>query len=81
MTTSDPRRGGEDDVDRDADTALARPIGGAPDPDAPDTNSTTGATPSGEFVGRAAGQDAGYAGETGAERRAAAEGVDPLGRS
>jgi len=31
---------------------------------------TTGTGPSEEFVGRVSGQDVGYAGETGAERRA-----------
>lgn len=36
----------------------------------PDGGSTTGTDESQEFVGRAAGQDAGYAGETGAEARA-----------
>ena len=39
----------------------------------PDQGSTTGTTPDGEYVGRVAGQDVGYAGETGAERRAEAE--------
>ncbi|MHA6782854.1 hypothetical protein ACVGOW_17935 [Pseudonocardia saturnea] len=32
--------------------------------------STTGVDETGEFVGRVAGDDAGFAGETGAERRA-----------
>jgi hypothetical protein len=61
----------EDDVDRDEGEALSRATGGVPDPEAPDQASTTGTTPSGEFVGRVAGDDVGYAGETGAERRAA----------
>ena len=39
----------------------------------PDASSTTGTGESGEFVGRVAGQDVGYAEETGAERRAAAQ--------
>ena len=39
---------------------------GRPDPGLPDT----GLPDSGEYVGRVAGQDIGYAGETGAERRA-----------
>lgn len=60
----------EDDVARDEAEALDRATGGVPDRDAVDQGSTTGATPSGEFVGRVAGQDVGYAGETGAERRA-----------
>jgi hypothetical protein len=41
-----------------------------PDPDAPDQASTTGTTPSETYVGRVAGQDEGYAGQTGAEARA-----------
>lgn len=67
----DPRPG-EDDVDRDDAQALSRATGGGPD-DAPDAQTTTGSGESGTFVGRVAGQDVGYAGETGAERRAAAE--------
>jgi hypothetical protein len=73
----DPRPG-EDDVDRDDAQALSRATGGRPgsDPDAdpaadPDAGATTGTGESGTFVGRVAGQDVGYAGETGAERRAA----------
>lgn len=61
----------ESDVDRDEKEALSRATGGVADPDAADQGSTTGSTPSGEFVGRVAGDDVGYAGETGAERRAA----------
>ena len=40
------------------------------DPTKPDQASTTGTTPDAEYVGRIAGDDLGYAGETGAERRA-----------
>lgn len=47
----------------------ARPAG-VPDPAKPDQGSTTGTTPDDEYVGRVAGQDVGYAGETGAEARA-----------
>ena len=69
----DPRPG-EDDVDRDDHEALSRATGGVPadedDIDAPDRGSTTGTTPDDTFVGRVGGQDVGYAGETGAERRA-----------
>ena len=72
----DDTRPGEDDVDRDDRQALSRATGGVPDPDAPDQGSTTGTTPSGEFVGRVAGQDVGYAGEQGADRRAAEDGYD-----
>ena len=70
----DPRPG-EDDVDRDDAEALTRATGGG-ESDAPDANSTTGTGESEEFVGRVAGQDVGYAGETGAERRAAAKQED-----
>jgi hypothetical protein len=68
---SDPRPG-EDDVDRDDAQALSRATGGG-ETDEPDAGSTTGTGESETFVGRVAGQDVGYAGETGAERRAAAE--------
>ncbi|HEU5034077.1 MAG TPA: hypothetical protein VFT62_04870 [Mycobacteriales bacterium] len=61
----------ESDVDRDDAQALTRAMGGEEQPDMPDSNSTTGSTPNDEYVGRDAGQDTGYAGETGAERRAA----------
>jgi hypothetical protein len=67
----DPRPA-EEDVDPDDAQALSRATGGG-DSDDPDAASTTGTGQSGEFVGRVSGQDVGYAGETGAERRAAAE--------
>ena len=67
----DPRPG-EDDVDRDGAQALTRAIGGG-ESDEPDASSTMGTGDSAEFVGRVAGQDVGYAEETGAERRAAAQ--------
>jgi hypothetical protein len=60
----------QDDVNQDEGQALSRATGGVEDPSAPDQGSTTGTTPSEEFVGRASGEDVGYAGETGAERRA-----------
>ena len=62
-----------EEVNEDDAQALSRETGGVPDPDEPDQGSTTGTTPSEEFVGQATGQDVGYAGETGAERRAAVE--------
>ena len=43
---------------------------GSSEPDAP---ATTGTDENDEFVGRVAGQDAGYSGETGAEARAEKE--------
>ena len=64
----------ESDVQKDPAAARAREEGGVADETQPDQGSTTGTTPSGSFVGRTAGQDTGYEGETGAERRAAAEG-------
>ena len=70
---TDPRPG-EDDVDRDDAEALTRATGGGSDE--PDASSTTGTGDSGEFVGRVSGQDVGYAGETGAERRAAVDQED-----
>jgi hypothetical protein len=62
----------EDDVDRDEARVDSRDTGGIPDPSKPDQGSTTGTTPDGEYVGRVAGADIGYAEETGAERRAEA---------
>ncbi len=69
---ADPRPG-EADVDRDDTQALSRATGGG-DSVAPDAAGTTGTGDSDAFVGRVSGQDVGYAGETGAERRAAEEG-------
>ena len=68
---ADPRPG-EGDVDRDDAEALSRATGGG-ESDEPDASSTTGTGQSAGFVGRVAGQDVGYAEETGAERRAAAQ--------
>lgn len=59
----------EPDVEEDAARADARETGGVPDPGKPDQGSTTGTTPDDEYVGRVAGDDPGYAEETGAERR------------
>jgi hypothetical protein len=62
----------EDDVDTDEKLANARPTGGDPG-DGGDSATTTGTGESEEFVGRVAGQDEGYAGETGAEARSEAK--------
>ena len=70
MSTEPDPRPGEDDVGRDDAQALSRATGGGPS-DEPDAESTTGTGESDEFVGRVAGQDVGYAEETGAERRQA----------
>lgn len=77
-TSTDTRdtRPGEDDVDQDALSALSRATGGGESTEG-DAASTTGTGPSDVFVGRVAGQDVGYAGETGAERRAAAGETGP----
>ena len=68
----DPRPS-EEDVDPDDAQALSRATGGAAS-DAPDAASTTGTGESDTFAGRVAGQDVGYAEETGAERRQAEQG-------
>lgn len=60
----------EPDVDTDEERVDSRATGGVADRDKPDQGSTTGTTPDDEYVGRVAGQDVGYAEETGAERRA-----------
>jgi hypothetical protein len=73
MSIDKDRDTGETDVSDDDHQAQSRGTGGVPDADAPDQGSTTGTTPNEEFVGRVAGQDIGYAGETGAERRAAVD--------
>jgi hypothetical protein len=58
----------------DSQQARSRETGGVPNDEMPDQGSTTGTTPSEEFVGRVAGEDVGYEEETGAERRAREEG-------
>ena len=60
----------EEDVRPDDKQALSRATGGVDNPDMPDQGSATGTTPSGEFVGRVAGQDVGYAEEQGSDRLA-----------
>jgi hypothetical protein len=69
----------EPDVAADPNVTRSRETGGM-DPDhrtrpvdergGPDAPSTTGTAENETFVGRVAGQDAGYTGETGAEARA-----------
>lgn len=59
----------EQDVPTDDKVAGSRETGGVADPSAPDQHSTTGTTPNETYVGRVAGADTGYEGETGAERR------------
>lgn len=64
---------GEDDVADDSHVAGSRAVGGADQPDADDAASTTATSDTDEYVGRVAGDDVGYAGETGAEARAEAD--------
>jgi hypothetical protein len=59
----------EQDVQQDPATAGARDEGGDAGVPGGDRQSTTGATPNEDFVGRVAGDDS-YAEETGAEARA-----------
>lgn len=65
--------GTEADVDNDDKLAESRETGGVKHDDDPNEASTTSTTPDGEYVGRIAGDDVGYAGETGAEARSEAE--------
>lgn len=63
----------ESDVSDDVHTATTRVYGGVdeyPEHNSGDAESTTGPGKNGLFVGRTAGQDIGYAGQTGAEARA-----------
>jgi hypothetical protein len=62
----------ETDVPDDDAVAGSRDTGGL-DVTMPDQGSTTGISESGEYVGRIAGDDPGDIGESGAERRAAAD--------
>jgi hypothetical protein len=65
---------GESDVAADPQVATSRATGGDNgDANAPDEASTTGTSNTPEYVGRVAGDDVGYAGETGAERRSEAK--------
>jgi hypothetical protein len=64
---------GETDVAHDPNVATSRDTGGIADEQQVDQASTTGTTPTPEYVGRIAGDDVGYAEETGAERRAQAD--------
>ncbi|MGN6472542.1 MAG: hypothetical protein ACTHK4_02695 [Mycobacteriales bacterium] len=69
-------RGDADERPLLREQAGSRETGGVPNDEAPDQGSTTGTTPSEEFVGRVAGQDVGYEEETGAERRMREESGD-----
>jgi len=72
----------EPDVEADPNLARTRETGGAStghpaDPTEGDAPGTTGTGEAEEFVGRVAGRDLGYAGQTGAEARAEAGEVNP----
>jgi hypothetical protein len=62
--------GGEADVEHDPAEVNTRPTGGEHPPASPDAHSTTGPSANDTFVGRVSGEEAGFADETGAERRA-----------
>lgn len=70
MQTNEPSDKPEPDADDQEHLAPSRATGGVADAGQPDQASTTGSTPKPEYVGRVAGDDVGYAEETGAERRA-----------
>lgn len=59
----------ESDTEADPARADSRDTGGVPDESKPDQASTTGTSPDDGYVGRVAGDEAGDAAETGAERR------------
>jgi hypothetical protein len=65
--------GDEGDAGHDPRTAASRVTGGAHAEHRGDQGSVTGTGDTDTFVGRAAGLDEGYAGETGAEARRTAE--------
>ena len=63
----------EQDVGQDPGVASSRATGGAHEEHTGDQGSITGTGDTDVFVGRAAGLDEGYAGETGAEARREAQ--------
>ncbi|GAA3237262.1 hypothetical protein GCM10017691_36240 [Pseudonocardia petroleophila] len=69
-------RGSGEDVAEDPALASNRDTGGEHTDLTGDRGSVTGTGRTEEFVGRIAGDDLGYAGETGAERRAEAAADD-----
>jgi hypothetical protein len=76
---ADAGEASESDVPVDAALASSRAIGGEHADLTGDRGSVTGTGDTGVFVGRVAGDDLGYAGETGAERRAEAGERNPEG--
>lgn len=63
----------ESDVRSDDHVAGSQDTGGVDNPAAPDQASTTGPTPTPEYVGRIAGDESGDTSESGTERRAEQE--------
>jgi hypothetical protein len=63
----------EQDAPGDPATSRSRPTGGNTVAPGQDRHSTTGATESGEYVGRAGGDEAGDTGRTGGEARSGHE--------
>jgi hypothetical protein len=63
------RQRGEQDAPADPANAGSRETGGVPLAGTMDANSTTGTTPSGEFVGRAGSDETGDVGLSGGEAR------------
>lgn len=77
VMANDKNDQGDADTGSDDHVAGSRATGGVENPDARDQGSTTGTSPTPEFVGRVAGIDESDVGESGAEARAAAgEGND-----
>lgn len=70
------KRTTEQGVALDGEVASSRATGGEHAELSGDRGSVTGTGHTQGFVGRTAGDDVGYAGETGAERRAHAPGLD-----
>lgn len=64
-----PPKRTEQDVPRGHHHANSRSTGGLHRPDSADAHGTTSTNSNDLFVGRVSGQDLGYSGETGAERR------------
>lgn len=71
LARREPRSSSAPEADAADDPAMARTraTGGRKGDDRGDNQSSTGPGHTDTFVGRAAGEDLGYTGETGAERR------------
>jgi hypothetical protein len=67
------RHRGERDAPGDLATSRSRPTGGSTETPGQDRHSTTGASESGEYVGRAGGDESGDTGRSGGEARSGHE--------